>query len=103
MRWYVMHGRTAVFVDAGSWYLLVYGDCENLLPDQRCGLYDTRPQICRDYSTDNCEYDNDGVYDKFFESSDQVWEYAEAILPQKSRPKWQPAAPALPRLPILST
>jgi Fe-S-cluster containining protein len=102
MRWYVMHGRTAIFVDSDVWYLLVYADCQNLQADHRCGLYETRPQICRDYTTDNCEYDDDGVYDKFFEVPEQLWEYAEAILPQRSRPKWQPASPALPKLPILT-
>ncbi len=87
MRWYIMHGRTAIFVDGDTWFLMVYGDCENLMPDNRCGIYLTRPQICRDYTTDNCEYDNDGVYDKFFESADQLWEYAAATLPPRKRPK----------------
>lgn len=105
MRWYVMHGRTAVFVDDGTWYLLVYGDCEHLLPDHRCGFYEDRPQICRDYSSDNCEYDNDGCYDKYFESSAQVWEYAEAILPPRKAPNRKSAAGSahLPQLPVIST
>lgn len=86
MRWYVMHGRTAIFVDDGTWFLLVFADCENLLADQRCGIYLDRPQICREYSTDNCEYDNDGCYDKYFETSEQLWEYAEAVLPARKVP-----------------
>jgi uncharacterized protein len=102
LRWYVMHGRTAIFVDADTWYLLVYGDCENLLPDHRCGIYETRPDICRTYTTDNCEFDNDGCYDKFFESADQIWEYAEAVLPAKKKPKWARPQGPLPQLPILS-
>lgn len=101
MRWYIMHGRTAVFVDDNAWYLLVYGDCQNLQPDNMCGIYHTRPQICRDYSTDNCEYENDGCYDKFFESADQVWEYAEAILPAKTLPRKKRGEPNLPSLPIV--
>ena len=51
MRWYVMHGRTAIFVDGGTWYLLVFGDCQNLMEDNRCSIYNTRPQICRTYTT----------------------------------------------------
>ena len=101
MRWYVMHGRTAVFVDDKVWYLLVYGDCRHLQPDNMCGIYHTRPQICRDYSTDNCEYDNDGCYDKYFESPEQVWEYAEAILPPRPQPKRKRGELNLPSLPIV--
>ncbi|MDB5342722.1 MAG: hypothetical protein JWP89_1099 [Schlesneria sp.] len=101
MRWYIMHGRTSVFVDDNVWYLLVYGDCRHLQPDNMCGIYHTRPQICRDYSTDNCEYDNDGCYDKYFESPEQVWEYAEAILPPKPQPRRKRGEPIMPILPIL--
>jgi hypothetical protein len=30
--------------------------CRHLQPDYRCGIYETRPRICRDYSTENCDY-----------------------------------------------
>ena len=97
IRWYVMHGDCAIFVDDGAWYLMVYGDCQFLQSDHRCGIYLQRPQICREYSTDNCEYDNDGHYDRFFETADQVYEYAEATLPP--RKGTDPASiPALPML-----
>jgi Fe-S-cluster containining protein len=102
LRWFVMHGKTALFVDDGTWYLLVYGDCEHLQADNRCGLYEERPQVCRDYSTDNCEFDNDGCYDKFFESSDQVWEYAEAVLPPRSKPKNLVGNRPLVALPVIA-
>ncbi len=85
IRWYMFHGRVAIFVDEGTWYLMVYADCEHLQADYRCGVYQDRPSICRSYTTDNCEYDNDACYDKFFESAEQIWEYAEAILPPKKR------------------
>lgn len=101
VRWYIMHGRTAIFVDDGVWYLLVHGDCKHLLPDNRCGTYDTRPQICRTYSTDNCEYDNDGCYDQYFETPEQVWEYAEAVLPPR-KPNRRSTAPLPVNLPILN-
>jgi Fe-S-cluster containining protein len=87
VRWYLMHGKAAIFVEDGVWYLTVHADCQHLLPDNRCGIYDDRPGICRRYSTDNCEYDDDAVYDKFFECPEQVWEYAEAVLPPRKRRK----------------
>lgn len=85
MRWYMMHGPVSVFVDDGTWYLMVQADCQHLLPDNRCGAYETRPQICRDYTTDGCEYEGDGLYDQFFETPEQLWDYAHALLPAKPR------------------
>jgi Fe-S-cluster containining protein len=85
IRWYLMHGPFSIFVDGETWYLLIPGDCKHLQEDHRCGTYDTRPQICRTYTTDECEYDNDGVYDQFFETPEQLWEYAQAVLPARLR------------------
>jgi len=100
LRWYLAHGRCAIFVDEGAWFLLVYGDCQYLMSDNRCGIYHNRPAICRNYSTDHCEYDNDFVFDKFFEVPEQVWEYAEAILPPREPVAGSP--PAGMQLPLLN-
>jgi uncharacterized protein len=83
IRWFLLHGRSAVYIEDGTWYLLVYSDCKHLLPDNRCGTYETRPQICREYTTENCEYDDDWTYERFFETPEQIEEYVEAILPDK--------------------
>ena len=80
IRWYLLHEQAAVFVEEGSWYLLVQNRCKHLGDDHLCGIYDTRPQICRDYSTKNCEYEDDLTYDHYFEAPKQVEEYAEAML-----------------------
>lgn len=93
--WYMIHGRVGIFVDGETWYLMVFGDCEHLQPDHRCGIYQDRPQICRDYTTDNCEYEDDGVYDKYFETAEQIREYAEAVLPP-STPRCFSTAPVNP-------
>ncbi len=82
MRWYMMHGDVSFFVEDETWYLMVHADCKHLLPDNRCGIYETRPTVCRTYSTNDCEYDDDACYDKLFESPEQLWEYAEAVFPQ---------------------
>jgi Fe-S-cluster containining protein len=80
IRWYLLHDRAAIFTDEGAWYLLVYNPCRHLGDDQLCGIYDTRPQICRDYATANCEYNDDWVYDHYWETPEQIEEYAEAVL-----------------------
>lgn len=80
IRWYLLHDRATVFTDNDDWYLLVHTTCKHLQPDNRCGIYHTRPQICRDYQTTNCEYEDDWVYDRYFETAEQIWEYSEAVL-----------------------
>jgi len=80
VRWYLLHERAAVFTEEGCWYLLVQNRCKHLGDDNLCGIYETRPQICRDYTTENCEYSDDWVYDHLLETPEQVEEYAEALL-----------------------
>lgn len=81
IRWYLLHEGATVFTEEETWYLMVHTTCKHLQPDQRCGIYSTRPQICRDYTTTNCEYEDDWVYDQYFETAEQIHEYAEAVLP----------------------
>lgn len=85
IRWYLAHGQTVVYVDEGTWYLLVMTKCNYLTADNRCGIYLNRPKVCRTYKTDNCEYDDDWTFDKVFETPEQIWEYAEAVLPPRRR------------------
>ncbi len=55
--WQVSHANVEVYKDEDGWFLLINNKCTKLLPDGRCGIYETRPQICRDYSNDWCEFD----------------------------------------------
>ncbi|NNE00365.1 MAG: YkgJ family cysteine cluster protein [Pirellulaceae bacterium] len=87
IRWYLLHDRASAFVDDDNWYLLVHTTCKHLQDDHRCGIYETRPQICRDYTTDDCEFEDDWCYEMYFETPEQIDEYADAKLgPQFSDP-----------------
>jgi Fe-S-cluster containining protein len=96
IRWYLAHGQTVIYVDKGTWHLLVLTTCQYLLPDNRCGIYLNRPKICREYTTDDCEYDEDWVFEKVFETPEQIWEYAEATLPPRRGPKGKTQGQNLP-------
>jgi Fe-S-cluster containining protein len=72
-----------IFTEDGTWYLLVHTTCKHLQSNNMCGIYETRPEICREYTTENCEYDEDWTFDQIFETPEQIWEYAEAILPPR--------------------
>ncbi len=79
IRWYLLHEKATVFVEDDTWYLLVHTPCKFLREDNLCGIYEIRPQICRDYSTENCEFEDAWTYDKYFETPEQIAEYTEAV------------------------
>ncbi len=100
IRWYLLHGRATVFIDEGDWYLMVHTVCKHLQSDQRCGIYETRPDICREYSIDNCEYEDDWTYEHYFETAEQIYEYAEAMLPPRRGQSLRSRRP--PLLPVIN-
>ena len=79
MRWYLLHEHATLFVDGDTWYLLVHTKCKHLQDDYRCGIYESRPEICREYSTKDCEFDDDYCYEAYFETPEQIDEYADAL------------------------
>ncbi|HEV3021885.1 MAG TPA: YkgJ family cysteine cluster protein [Pirellulales bacterium] len=99
IRWYLLHDMATVFIEEGDWYLLVHTRCKHLRSDNRCGIYETRPQICREYTIDDCEYEDEYVYDHYFETPEQVEEYVEAVLPAKAPGEFRSRRP--PLLPVI--
>lgn len=100
LRWFLLHDRATIFTEDGAWYLLVHTECKHLQPDNRCGIYDTRPQVCRDYSTADCEFEENAVYDSYFEMPEQMEEFIEARFPPRSGETIRGPKPSL--LPILN-
>ena len=100
LRWYLLHDRVSIFTEDGDWYLLVHTVCEHLQLDHRCGIYETRPLICREYKTDDCEYDDDWTYEQYFETPEQIWEFSEAVLGSRERGIRSAKPPLLPVLAI---
>ena len=96
IRWYLAHGRTLVYVEKGTWFLVVMTKCRYLTREDRCAIYLSRPKICNEYTTADCEYDDDWIFEKVFECPEQLWEYAEAVLPPRKRPK--PPVPAVTQI-----
>lgn len=94
IRWYLCHENVAVFIEEKTWYVAVMNKCKHLQKDNRCGIYETRPKICRGYSTDNCDYHGgDYGFEKLFTSAEQLWAYAHEQLKAK-RQKKKPARKA---------
>jgi len=54
-RWYLLHKNVQIYIDnEGAWNLLFITPCSELQMDGKCGIYATRPQICKDYSPKSC-------------------------------------------------
>jgi len=58
LRWYLVHPGVRVFCEdsSGSWFVQFMTRCRHLQADNLCGIYDTRPQICRDLDPRECEF-----------------------------------------------
>ena len=70
IRWYLMHEGVTVFVEDGDWYIQHQTRCKNLGADNRCTIYTTRPEICREYEPDACDYEGGDF--QFFQDPDPV-------------------------------
>lgn len=81
IRWYLCHENVVVFIEEKQWYLGIMSRCKHLQPDNRCGIYEKRPSVCREYTTDNCDY-HGGEYnfEKLFTSAEQLEAYAKEKL-----------------------
>ena len=55
--WQISHPNVHIYKDDEGWYLLFLSQCQHLLRDGRCGIYEKRPMICREHSNDFCEFD----------------------------------------------
>ena len=53
--WQLSHRDIQAYKDEDGWYLLINNSCTHLQKDGRCGIYDDRPLICREYTNDYCE------------------------------------------------
>lgn len=99
LRWFLLHGEATLFTEDDDWYLLVHTKCKHLQDDHRCGIYEVRPAICREYTTDDCEYEDDHVYDRYLETSEQVEELADAMFPPQKGQSLRSRKPQL--LPVI--
>ena len=75
--WQLAHRAVQAYQDEDGWFLLVNNPCLHLLPDGRCGIYETRPRICRNHSNDFCEYDAPAEegFKRFFPDYDTLLRY----------------------------
>lgn len=78
--WQISHRNINVYKEGREWYLLINNECEHLIkPGGLCGIYDKRPDVCRDHSNDFCEYDQPAEegFDLFFSNYTELRKYCK--------------------------
>jgi Fe-S-cluster containining protein len=76
IRWYLMHQGVSVFVEDDEWYCQFQTRCRNLGADNLCTVYETRPEICREYEPGDCDYAGGTYgYDHYFTHPRQVEDF----------------------------
>jgi len=77
MLWQMAHKNIQVYKDEGEWFLLVNNECQFLGDKGMCKIYETRPQLCRDYSNDFCEYDEpaENSFQFYFKTYEELDKY----------------------------
>ncbi|MCO6438847.1 MAG: YkgJ family cysteine cluster protein [Phycisphaerae bacterium] len=78
IRWYILHEGISVFVEDGDWYIQIQTRCKHLGANNLCQIYDTRPEICREYEPGDCDYVGGQYgYEHLFTHASQLEEYYE--------------------------
>ncbi|HEX2675899.1 MAG TPA: YkgJ family cysteine cluster protein [Polyangiales bacterium] len=79
--WYLYHENISLYECDGEWTVQFETRCKNLGQDRRCGVYETRPHICREYSEKDCEVNSEDVGRTFY-TPEQLREFL-----REKRPK----------------
>jgi len=77
MLWQISHANVEFYKDEDGWFLMFISSCEHLEKNGQCGIYDQRPDICREYSNDYCEFDApaEESFDLYFKTYDELLTY----------------------------
>jgi len=88
IRWFVSHRDVVVYKDDDDdWIVEVMNRCR-FLKNNRCTIYGTRPDVCREYDPENCTHNSGEVPTKIkFTEPGQVVKYVAKRWPKKKDKK----------------
>ena len=77
--WQISHENIRIYKESDGWYMMIRSRCTHLGEQGQCNIYDARPQICRDYSNDYCEYDEpvEKNFALYFDGYDALLKYCK--------------------------
>jgi uncharacterized protein len=88
--WQISHKNTEAYKDEDGWFLLMLQPCTHLLPNGFCGIYEARPKICRDHTSDSCEFEGlagEDDFDLYFKDYKALRKYCKKRF--KKWDKWE--------------
>jgi Fe-S-cluster containining protein len=53
--WHLYHEGVSIYVDDDEWLVQFETRCQHLRDDFKCGIYEQRPPICRNFDERSCE------------------------------------------------
>lgn len=63
IKWQVAHKNVRVLLDnEASWCIEFLTECDEMDENGRCKIYDKRPKMCREHSSENCIVNGYGDY-----------------------------------------
>ena len=79
LSWFLAHRDISVYVESRRWHLVVRTPCKYLTDENLCAVYSERPEVCRDYSTEHCEYPTRPEHSLQFDSREdfEYWRTAQ--------------------------
>jgi len=71
LSWFLAHEDISVYVESRRWHLEVRSRCKYLTSHNLCRIYESRPEVCRGYETDSCEYPARPTHALHFDTRDE--------------------------------
>ncbi|PIR26772.1 MAG: hypothetical protein COX62_01485 [Deltaproteobacteria bacterium CG_4_10_14_0_2_um_filter_43_8] len=91
LRWMVAHEGLSIHVNKKTWELMIQTTCTHLQSNGLCGVYETRPQVCRDHIPGECdtevEVETDYGADYLFTSMKEIEIYRDKHFPLNIKKK----------------
>ncbi|HMV44227.1 MAG TPA: YkgJ family cysteine cluster protein [Leptospiraceae bacterium] len=85
--WYLLHKNVQIYIDNDKgWNLLFITTCTKLQSDGKCGIYPTRPKLCKDYSPSGCSRTGKD-HTHLFMTPDALLNYLEEEKAKKGKKK----------------
>jgi len=84
VHWYLTHENVGVYIDwDGDWYLEFQTRCRNLTEARTCSVYQTRPLVCSEFSSDDCERNSgESAWKHYFHSHEDLLAFMRTKRPR---------------------
>ena len=71
--WMIAHRQVSIYIEKRKWFLMIHTQCRFLDTDtNKCAVYETRPEMCRDHSVKDCEWHGPYDFDNHFKSYEDL-------------------------------